>query len=238
MQKFIPVAILAALLIGCKGGETTSVEGGTPSGGAATGKTYTFKLAPKQGDKFVYTMSINGGPSQQMEMGMTMNVDKVENGQSTITMSLDSMKMNGTDAPAAVLDAMKKSKTVMVIDESGKTISSKTEGAPSGSSQSISGASFPANPVKVGDSWEGTSNAGGKETKAKYTFVRVENVGGKEVAVFEVVPQGIEGLTLDGPMTVMVDVDNGMTRSMSMKGKAKGPDGKENPVSMDMKLKA
>ncbi len=239
MQKFIPIAALAILLIGCKGGETTAATGGGTGGGnvAAEGKTYTFKFAPEQGKKYSYAMNIDGGPSQKIEMGMTMDVTKVEDDKSTLVMTMDSMKMNGSDAPAAVMDSMKKMKTTMVIDSTGKTVSSTTEGAPAGSSQNFSGASFPTKPVKVGDTWEGVSNAGGKETKATYKFARVENAGGQEVAVFEVTPQNLEGVTLSGPMLVMVNVNDGMTNSMTMKGTAKGADGKDTPVTMEMKLK-
>lgn len=237
MQKFIPIAALAILLIGCKGGDTTAAGGTGGGGSVAAGKTYTFKFAPTAGEKYSYDMIIDGGANQKMEMGMTMTVDKVEAGKSTLTATIDSVKMNGTDAPAAVMETMKKAKTTMEIDSTGKTVSSKTEGMAGASGQSFTGASFPDKAVKVSDEWEGVSNAGGKETKAKYKFASVDNVGGKEVAVFEVTPDNIEGLTLDGPIIVRVDTANGMTQGMSMKGKAKDGTGKESPVSMEMKLK-
>lgn len=242
MQKFIPIALLAILIVGCKGGDTTAATTGGSTGTAATGstpsadKTFTFKFAPKAGDKFSYGMKVDGGPQQQMEMGMTMVCDKVEGDKSTLTMSIDSMKMNGADAPAAVLDAMKKSKTTMEMDSTGKTLSVKSD-TPGATTSGFAGASFPTKAVKVGEEWEGTSNAGGKETKAKYKLASIENTGGKELAVLEVTPEGMTGVTLDGPMIVKIDVANGMTHSMSMKGKTKDGTGKDIPMSMEMSLK-
>lgn len=242
MQKFIPIALLAILIVGCKGGDTTAATTGGSTGTATTGstpsadKTFTFKFAPKAGDKFSYGMKVDGGPQQQMEMGMTMVCDKVDGDKSTLTMSIDSMKMNGADAPAAVLDAMKKSKTTMEMDSTGKTLSVKSD-TPGATTSGFAGASFPTKAVKVGDEWEGTSSAGGKETKAKYKLASIENVGGKELAVLEVTPEAMAGVTIEGPMIVKIDVANGMTHSMTMKGKTKDATGKEVPMSMEMSLK-
>ena len=235
MHKFIPIALTAIILVGCKGGETTSATtGGGASTPAATSanKSYTFKLSPKEGDKFSYVMKIDGGPDQKMEMDVSMLCEKVEGDKSTLVMSLDGMKMNGEAPPAAVLEAMTKAKTTMEMDSTGKTLSTKSDNP--GQTQSFAGASFPTKPVKVGDEWEGVSGAGGNETKATYKFATVESVGGKEIAVFEVTPEAMDSITLDGPIIVKVDTANGMTHSMSMKGKTKGADGKESSVSMEM----
>lgn len=233
MHKFIPIALLAIFMVGCKGGETTAATtGGGGSAPAAANKTYTLKLSPKQGDKFNYVMKVDGGPDQQMEMDVSMLCEKVEGDNSTLVMSLEGMKMNGQEPPAAVLEAMTKAKTTMVMDSTGKTLSTKSDNP--GPAQSFAGASLPANPVKVGDEWEGVSGADGKETKAKYKFTKVETVGGKEIAVFEVTPESMDSVTLDGPIIVKVDTTNGMTHSMSMKGKTTGADGKESTVSMEM----
>lgn len=241
MQKFIPIALLAILVVGCKGGDSTAATGGSAgttssNTSVSADKTYTFKLAPKQGDKFSYAMKVDGGPQQQMEMGMTITCDKVEGDKSTLTMAIDAVKMNGQDAPASVLEAMKQATTTMEMDSTGKTLSVKSA-MPGGQNQGLIGASFPPKAVKVGDEWEGSTNASGKESKAKYKLASVESAGGKELAVLEVTPEDVEKLTLDGPIIVKVDVANGMTHSLSMKGKNKGPDGKDIPMTMEMSLK-
>lgn len=235
MQKLIPVALLAILLVGCKGGDSTAAGGTTTGGSTSSGdKTYTLKLNPKEGDKFDYTMNMDAA-GQKMEMEMSMVCDKAEADKYTLTMSVGNVKMNGAEAPAAVAEAMKKAKTTMVMDSTGKTLEVKSEGGAQGGS--FSGASLPTKPVKVGDEWEATSNVGGKDMTAKYKFARVENEGGKEIAVFEVTTTGMEGATLEGPITYKVDTSNGMTYGMSMKAKGKGPDGKEMISSVEMKQK-
>lgn len=233
MQKFIPIALLAILVVGCKGGGTTAATtgGGSGTSTAGAGKTYTFKLSPKQGDKFSYLMKVDGGPNQQMEMNVSVLCEKVEGDKTTLVTSLDSVKMNGQEPPTAVLDSMKSAKATIELDSTGKTLSAKSENP---MLSSFAGANFPGNAVKVGDEWEGTSGADGKETKAKYKFAKVESSGGKEIAVLEVTPESMDSVTLDGPIIVKVDASNGMTHSMSMKGKAKGADGKETPVSMEL----
>jgi hypothetical protein len=164
MQKLIPVALLAIFLVGCKGGDTTAA-GGTSTGGATGDKTYTFKLSPKEGEKFDYTMAMDAS-GQKMEMDMSMVCDKVEADKSTLTMTIGNVKINGQAAPPTVADAMKKAKTTMVMDATGKTLEVKSEGG--GQGGNFSGASLPTKPVKVGDEWEATSNVGGKDMTAKY----------------------------------------------------------------------
>lgn len=225
MQKFFPVALLAILIVGCKGGDTTAAT--TGGSGASTDKAYTLKISPKQGEKFNYDVKVTG--PQTMEMGMLMDVTKVEGDKTTLVMSIESAKMDGKPVPQAVADAMKNQKTTIVMDSTGKVVST------TGQDQGFSAATFPTKPVKVGDEWEASSGAAGKELKAKYKFVRVENVGGKDIAVFEVTPEATPDLTLDGPMTLKVDTTNGMTHEMNMKMKMKGADGKEVVSSMEMK---
>lgn len=238
MYKFIPIIFAAVIAVGCQSSDSTVTDkGASTTGGGAAPASYTFKLAPKAGEKFVYDMSVDGGPAQgKMEMSMTMACEKVEGDNITMTMGLDSMKMGGKEAPADVLEMMKKSKTTMVMDSTGKTISSKTEGG-SGASSDFAGAQFPTKALKIGDTWEAESGAGSNKTKATYKLVSVNKEGGKDIATLEVTPETVPNGRLDGPMIVKVDVANGMTVQMSMKMIAKGADGKETPSSMEMKLR-
>lgn len=244
MQKFIPIALLAILIVGCKGGDTTAATTGGSTGTAATtgsapaaDKEITLKMAPKQGEKYSYVMSMSGPTSN--EIGMTMTAEKVEANEITMVTTFDSMKMNGTDAPAAVMDAMKKMKVISVTDATGKTLSTKLEGAPPGTpAPDTANAAYPTNPIKVGDTWEGTSKTGGVEVKGKYKLVKIETQNGMEVAVVESTLEGLPaGASQDGPAVTSFEIATGMPVLMTMKMKMKGPDGKDSVMTTEMKRK-
>lgn len=237
MQKLIPIAMLAVLLVGCKGGDstaasgTTTTGGGTVSGGSSA-DSVTIKFAPKAGEKFQYAMNAAG-----TEMGMTMTAEKVEGDKVTMVTTIDSMKINGSDAPAAVMDSIKKMRVITVQDSTGKSIETKIEGAPAGTPAPDSNSpSYPSGPIKVGDTWEGTLKMGGSEVKSSYKLTKIEDQGGKQVAVIESTTTGLPGgMTQDGPSITVVEVANGMPISTDSKMKAKGADGKEQVITTSMK---
>lgn len=134
---------------------------------------------------------------------------------------------------------IKKVRNISEMDASAKTLSTKTEGAPPGTPEqkTTNGVSFPSGPVKVGDTWEGTSTSNGKDMKVQCKLAGVSTVDGKEIATIEATPDTQVGMTLDGPLNIQIDLANGMTYSMTMKGTAPGPDGKPMQVMMEMKQK-
>ena len=231
MHKFLPIALVAMFLIGCKGGDTTAATGGAA---ASPDTTFTLRMNPKQGEKYAYLVTQTG--PQTMEIGMTMTCEKAEAGKFTMVTTFDSLKMDGKEAPSMVMDAMKKMKMTTVTDSTGKTLETKMEGAPAGTTPDSSNPSYPSKPVKVGDTWSGTSKVGGKDVNYTYKLASVANEGGVEVATLEATASGLpEGSTLDGPMVVKVDVDSGMPVSMKLTTKSKGADGKDVTSSMEMK---
>jgi len=232
MQKFLPIALFAIMIIGCKGGDTTAATGGGAAAGSGT--TYTLRMNPRQGEKYAYMVTQTG--PQTMEMGMTMACEKAENGKFTMVTTFDSLKMDGKEAPAMVMESMKKMKMTTVTDSTGKTLETKVEGAPAGSTPDSSNPSYPSGPVKIGDTWTGTSKVGGKEVNYTYKLASVANEGGSEVATLEATATGLpEGATIEGPMVVKIDVGSGMPVSMKLTTKSKGADGKDITSTMEMK---
>jgi len=242
MQRFLTLAALAALAIGCKGGDSNStMSQGSSSTTASTSSSstvsgpVTLKYAPKQGEKYSYLMTASGAAST--EIGMTMTCTKVEGDKSTVETTFDSMKMNGQEPPASVLDSFKKMKVITVTDSHGKSLETKVEGAPAGMPTPGSGSmAYPANPIKVGDTWDGTQKMGNTELKSKYKLAKVETVDGKEAATIEVTVEGLpSGITADGPTIYVVEVATGMPISSTSKLKMKGTDGKEVVQTTEMK---
>jgi len=242
MQKFIPLALVALLAIGCKGGDGGSTAVDSPGTAAATtgstaapstGGEYTLKFAPKQGDKVSYEMVIDAS-GMKMGMGMTMACEKVEGEKYTVVSTFDSMTMNGKEAPGG--DAMKKMKVTAVMDSHGKTLSSTVEGgAPGAQAPEVSGTAFPEKPVKVGDTWDGTTKMSGIEVKAHYKLAKVDG----NTATLETTMEGLpNGMTTDGPSITEIDMTTGFPTSVTSKFKMKNPaDGKEMTMSMEMKRK-
>lgn len=216
---FLSVALIL-VVIGCKGGGAVSL-----------------KYAPKVGEKYSYLLSTSA-MGQSSEMGLTMTCESEKDGKYTVITTYDSMKINGKDAAAAIMDPLKKMKMITVNDSTGKTLETKVEGGPPGSPapQSNSSMSYPTKDIKVGETWEGKTKSGGADVTAKYKLAKVEKVGGKDAAYVDMEMTGLpDGASLDGPATNIIDLESGMPISMSMKMKMKSPDGKDAIITVEMK---
>jgi hypothetical protein len=239
MQKFIPIALLAILIVGCKGGDTTAAttgggEASTTGATASADGSYTFKLNPKQGEKYTYVTQ-GSAMGMSTEQTMTMTVEKVDGDKFTIVTTMDGMKVNGKEATGAAGDALKKLKITSVMDSTGKSLETKLEGAPAGTpTPETPMTAFPAKAVKVGDTWEGTTKMQGADVKVSYKLAKVEG----NVATLESTMEGLPmGLTTDGPTIVEMDMATGMMISTTAKMKMKGPDGKEMAITSETKRK-
>ncbi len=237
MKMFMPIALLAILIIGCKGGDTTAATGGGSGSSSPTASatgTYNIKLNPKQGEKYSYVMK-TGATGMNMEMGLSMTCEKVEGDKFTIVSTIDSVKMNGKDLPAAAAEGITKMKTTNVMDSTGKMLETKLEGAPPGTATPETPmTSFPAGQVKIGDTWDGGMKMQGADVKVKYKLVKVDD----NEATIESTIEGLPGgMVMDGPTITVVELSTGMVVSTTAKMKMKGPDGKDVSLSTNMERK-
>ncbi len=237
MQKFIPIALFAILVVGCKGGDTTAATGGGAGSSVvkpSSDGSYTLKFNPKEGEKYTYVTQTSA-TGMDLEQTMTMFCEKVDGDNRTIITTIDAMKMNGNEPPAAAADSLKKMKIITTMDSSGKTLETKMEGAPAGMPAPDSPvAAFPTKAVKVGDTWDGSLKMGGTDVKANYKLTSVE--GG--TATIESMMEGLPmGMTMESPAITKIDLSTGMPISTSSKMKMKGPDGKDAEITSEMKRK-
>lgn len=223
MQKFISLIALAIFAIGCKGGDTTAATTGGETTGSATtgtsapaGDTVTLKLNPTQGETYNYviTSEVMG---QKNNTEMSMKCEKVEGDKITMVTTVGSIKIT------------------TVSDTTGKVQDTKVEGAPAGTpAPETNSLAFPAGPIKVGDTWDGSMKMQGTEIKAHYKLAKVED----GVATIESTMEGLPAtITLDGPGVTQLDLKTGMPISTLTKMKMKGPDGKEMAIVSEMKKK-
>jgi len=217
LRRIIGAACVGLVLTGCSGGIL-----------GAANKTYTLELKPKQGDTFNYSMNMTG--SQTMSADFSLTAAKVENGNVTFRSKFSNMTMNGQPAPAAVSQLMSNMTVVQTMDKTGKQLSQSVEGLPNGMQApgqgAVATASLPDHPVKVGDTWTGTS----QNTTATYKLVSVDNENGKQVAHIDVTIGETPVLKPDGPAKLTLDMDTGMPLEQTMSGSANG-----QKVSMTMK---
>jgi len=220
MRNVVLSIALILVAIGCKGGGAVSL-----------------KYAPKVGEKYSYLLSTSA-MGKSSEIGLTMTCESEKDGKYTVVTTYDSMKINGQDASAALMNPLKLIKMITVNDATGKTLESRVEGGPPGSQapQSNSSMSYPTKDIAIGETWEGKTKTGGAEVTAKYKLVKVEKVGGKDAAFVDMEMIGLpDDASLDGPATNIIDLETGMPLSMSMKMKMKAPDGKDAIITVEMK---
>lgn len=80
------------------------------------------------------------------------------------------------------------------------------------------GSDFPADPVRVGESWEAVIEMKGTgEQKIPAKLAAVEEMDGREALRLEYGPMPVEGGTTDGPMVVWVDPETGIVLKVTVK---------------------
>jgi|GEM_PF-1879675 len=174
-------------------------------GALAAAGSYNLRLNPTQGEH--YSLAIQTGPSSTggtPGMGMSMNIvtdisyPTVSASQiiqkSRITkfdMNLPGMQQNSQIKAQMqkTMDSVKAMTFTEVMNRQGKATKTTVSGGDPqlakaaqqfGGSMASSFTAFPAHPVKIGDTWQGTS--GKIQTPLTYKLIAVKTVNGKQVA--------------------------------------------------------
>lgn len=192
-----------------------------------SGNAYSFKAKYVKGTKTTYVTSINVEGPQTMAMSMSVmtTVVDVQNGVGTVKVKTSGMTMNGKP----------------MNGNSGKemTVKMNAEGkAVGGDTPNNVASNLPAKPVAVGGTWtaDTTVNAAGGPTKVKanYKFLRIESVGGKQVAVIDMnMSGGSAQLTIKGQGVQRILMADGSMFSTNMTMNMSAP---QFPKPMTMKM--
>ncbi len=182
-----------------------------------------LRIKAKQGQKFNYLMTVDGGSGAQtmkMSMQMNMKIAGATKNQVTIHSTIGTTSMNGQPMPAAAAEQLKKLLIVTTMDELGRVLKSETRGVPGMTGNGMEGSSvpFPATPVTVGSTWSGKSTFQGKKYDTSYKVIRFKSVLGRPAAVIHATPKGIPQLKLSEPIVFSVELASGFPISMNMKG--------------------
>lgn len=201
---FLSASLVVLVAIGC--------------GGA---KTYDLAIRVKPGDKFNYTVVMTGDSAGE-PVNITMGVDKVQNDVATFRIKIDTGSLPGGDDPT--LKAMlEKISIIQDIGKRGKVVGKiRMEGMPTGFEDVADSmpdfATFPDHPVRVGDTWTGTTKVGSKDVRATFKLKEIEDLGGRKIAVLEMPPFEDPELKMDGPTISKVDLITGMPYEIKMSG--------------------
>lgn len=176
--------------------------------------TYTIRLDPKVGDTFNYKVSMSGA----QEMTLETSIKTVKNDASQVVMEYraGSMTFMGAPAPQQVEDMMKNVVVTVTEDHSGHLLNTAVTGAPPEIEDQLkkqgagASASYPDHAVAVGDTWTGDMVIGGTKTKPHFKLARIDSIQGKQAAVIEVTLDPGSSIKSNGPMTMSVELANGM----------------------------
>lgn len=196
---------------------------------ASAQKGYLLRLRLKPNEVVKYAMAIQT-MGMNIDMTMQLKITKVANHQYTMVTTMGAMSMNGKPMPAQSQEQMKKMVVTTVVDERGRTISTKATGMPMGTGTQSSTVPFPEGPVTVGKTWSGKSNVNNVQVETTYKFVGVKTVNGVQTALIESTPQGIPAMKLDKPIVTAVDLVKGIPVTLSMSGSVNN-----NPMKMTMR---
>lgn len=223
MKKLFPIAMLAALLVGCsKGADSTSSATTIEKTSTSTESgAYDPKINVKKGEVFTYVVNAKATspPPDKMEMTMNMGVADVAEGKIKFETKFTGVYKDGATLTAPQKEAISKIVVKTTVDEKGNILESRVEGNPdpnanSGSNNSVS---FPDKPVKPGDKWTGETEMNGKKLKADCTFVAVETVNSKQIAHLTAVVNSPD-IKFDGPLHYWVELSNGMLTKLEYSG--------------------
>jgi hypothetical protein len=210
MQKLLAAGLSLAIFIGC-------AEGAAPHL-LVPGQEYTLHFRPPLQKRAHYVLKVDMGPTA---FGIEFSTTAIKHvaGKYTLVTIIDSMNVPG-GTPVQMKKMIADSKLTEVIDEHGKVLSSDARGPMKqmmqGASVDSAGAVFPQKPVRVGDSWAGTSDSAGPKATVRVTLASVKTVGGKQFATLRMVPTSKVSLTFKGPIVVMVEISTGVLRSMEI----------------------
>jgi|GEM_PF-4440336 len=179
-------------------------------------KGYLLRLRLKQNEVVKYDMAVTS-MGMNIDMGMKLTCTKVAGHQYTLVTTMGSMTMNGKPVPAQQAEQIKKMVVTTVVDDQGRTLSTKTTGVPGmGPDSQSTTVPFPAGPVTVGKTWTGTNKVNNMSINTTYKFVGVKSVGGVQCAMIESTPNGIPGMKLDKPILTAVDLSKGIPIQLIM----------------------
>jgi len=203
MTKFRPLAL------------SLSVLGCAASTVAVAQPTYRLRMNLKPGQTFVYRMNMDmasSGQQRKMGMKMAMKATAVNAGKTTMKTTFLEFTQDGRPAPAETMKALSKMYVVSVLDETGKTLSTKMVGAPAGTPAPANGTStvYPARALRVGDTWSAMVDMQGRKVQTKYRLAQVGSFAGRKAAKLEARPNIPGQSGPPQPMIVWVELASGM----------------------------
>jgi len=142
-----------------------------------SGTGYLFRAKYTKGQKMTYTMNVSstglGSQGMKMTSPIVMTVKGVAKGIATVEVKTGPAVMNGK--------SQGKSETQTVqLDSRNKPVGGKS------SFEGIASFTFPEKPVAVGATWTGTAQMttqmGNVDLQAKYKFIGLKKVAGKQIA--------------------------------------------------------
>lgn len=192
---------------------------------------FKYKINVKPGDVYRFNMKSEtsmGGTTTLMNAIIRLEITKVEDKKTTIISKYESFEMGG-DMPDFVSNMMKNLKVTFVLDESGRQISIKVDGAPGPMGDMIAQQMkltipFPDKTMTPGESWEHEDTVMGQKVKTKYTYKAMGKYKDKEAAVIEFTTPGMMGAP-PGKATMWIEPDTGMMYKMEMNTEFTNPGG-------------
>ncbi len=204
---------------------------------------YTLKLNVSEGDTFKYklTMDIDfGGQTVLFSATTTSKVVKVEsNGNIVMETTSENavVKFGDQEMPTPSSPPTK-----ITFKPNGELVRIEGEGGNSSSMTSMTSATFPDKPVKVGDKWERevSTGEGMPKLKVEYEVVGVEKVGEQETLKLKTSAQtanakeGENSTSYSGHF--WVDLKTGMAVRLEMKIKGLQTEGAPMPIDGTLKM--
>ncbi|MFY9233926.1 MAG: hypothetical protein WAO58_05620 [Fimbriimonadaceae bacterium] len=215
---------LALAAVGCSGNSGSGVASGTKgiSGTLDTGKEVLLRLKLQPGQTYTtYMVSESSGGGQTIKFTITQEqkVDKIENGNYSISSTLKDMKVEGSgqqiEAMRKGAESQKGKVTTLVLSDRGKIVSS---GDPTGNDMNLP--ALPEQPIKAGTTWEGDFEAMMVKGKMVNRAEGVQTVSGKQAMKVVTTLSNADG-TLSGTTNAWFDIETGQTILVESSAKVK-----------------
>lgn len=252
----IALGLIAAALAGCQGQKGTQVgapqsEEKTSTAAAAppASEAVALRLAGKPGTKLTMEMTMEmtmeggtnpqGGtaPEGSMKVVQRSTGELISNADDKISWkwTTDEVKATGTGVMASMgpmFEQRKGQVVTTVYDPRGKVLSREPAGTDGGEQEFV----LPEQPVRIGDSWKGTSTAGTQQMEMTYKLVGLEDLEGEPVYKVEGKIRR-QGSTVEMPMTFWMSRELGMPMKIESELEQPSPNGGKARIKLSSRTR-
>ncbi len=203
---------------------------------ADAGILLQFKPPLNRAYRYAIETTLGAGTGAPIKVEKTVTATGLDKGVYTVVTKFNSVSLGATTEGIPQAERFLKQQVVtQTVDGAGRILSSDAIRATAalmiGGLEALNAVTFPPNPVKVGDSWQGKSELGGARQVVGLKLVSVREEHGRRLARLEMsLIEPPPSLQMAMAIPLEVDAETGVLRRLELKSSLSDAGGKKTTV--------